>query len=270
MASRGHGRNSRSIDIFSVLNERGLIKDEPINSLIFNYLRSFLSSYSYNFLYVWRTFSSSLRSSALLGGLYLFTSYALRCFQAFRNLRNYLGIAIFASHDGNLGFSDFAEFSKATYAASRQSRLPTPRDASGPDERATTLHPFLSTNSFELQTSKITFLFDGGANGSFAFLMNSSPHIHSGNWSKKSLILNNICCARSRVFPIARTVCGDFLSARHISQDMKAPAVVVIPACLGLVVTTLFALPSVLHKSCCLGNSINGTIAALVLSKVLR
>ena len=58
------------------------------------------------------------------------------------------------------------DFIVANYFASRQCYLPTPRDASGPDERATTLHPFLSFNSFELQTSNIMFLFGGGIIGS--------------------------------------------------------------------------------------------------------
>ena len=72
------------------------------------------------------------------------------------------------------------------------------------------------------------------------------------------------------MFPIHNIVNGVSLSARHISQAIKAPVVVVIPICLALVVTTLFAFPNATHKSCCLGNNKNGTSFLRVASNVLR
>ena len=146
---------------------------------------------------------------------------------------------------------------------------PTPREASGPDERATTRQPFLRTSSFVLQILKSCF-FVGGFEGSPVNSTNSSPHIQAGNWNKNSRIFVTICCARSIVLPITSTVCGDVGSARANSQAMKAPHVVVIPACLGLVVTTLFAFPRVWHKSFCLGNKSNCTSFLWVASYVLR
>ena len=71
--------------------------------------------------------------------------------------------------------------------------LPTPREASGPEERATTLQPFLKTISLELHVLKMIFLFLGGAKGSSPISINSSPHIHKGNCITKSLTFTNIC-----------------------------------------------------------------------------
>ena len=147
---------------------------------------------------------------------------------------------------------------------------PTPREASGPEDLATTLHPFFSLSSFELHTSKITFLFGGGSVISKPRSVNSSPHIQRGNCIRKSLIFVSICCAKSRVFPITSTVCGDSGSARHISQPINAPQVVVIPACRGFSVATLLAFPRARQRSFCLGKRIYWTSFFCVASYVLR
>ena len=87
----------------------------------FCYRGSFLSSTSISFLIVQRTFSLSCR--ALLGELYLFISYALRCSIAFRNLLTYLGVNLHFC----LVFTDFARFNLRMYSTEHRNNLYLPR-----------------------------------------------------------------------------------------------------------------------------------------------
>ena len=105
MATRRYSWKSRCINVFTIFNEGCLIKDKPLNTLIINYLLitffivilwrflsfSSNSQFYFSLAYIFILFK---RSPALVGRLYLFTSYALRFFLAFRYLKSYLGIII--------------------------------------------------------------------------------------------------------------------------------------------------------------------------------